>query len=103
MALRKLPGLRTAAVAFAAAIQCSCFVGIVVNPDETNVLVYESSGRRQCEPAPATPQQSARRLTDAGVPVRESSCAILTTLAYPAVCGAPTGELYVFDVGEYDV
>jgi len=76
----------------------SCFVGIVVNDDEVNVLVYESSGKRQCEPAAISPQQSARKLENAGVPVRESSCAVLTTIAFPAVCGAPSGELVLHEI-----
>lgn len=78
----------------------SCFVGLVVTGDEVNVLVYESSGKRQCEPATASPQQSAQRLANAGVDVRESSCAVLTRIAYPAVCGAPSGELFVHEIGE---
>jgi hypothetical protein len=84
----------------AGALQNGCFVGIVVNEDETNVLVYESTGQRQCEPASSNAQQSARRLTDAGVAVRDSSCAILTNLAFPAVCGAPSGQLYVHEIDE---
>ena len=88
-----------AAVA-AGGVLSSCFVGIVVNDDEVNVLVYESNGKRQCEPAAITPQQSARRLTDAGVAVRSSSCAVLTSIAFPAVCGAPSGELVVHEIGE---
>jgi hypothetical protein len=78
----------------------SCFVGIVVNDDEVNVLVFESNGRRQCEPAAISPQQSARKLENAGVNVRESSCAVLTTNAFPAVCGAPSGELVVHEVSQ---
>lgn len=78
----------------------SCFVGIVVDDDGANVLVYESNGRRQCEPAAISPQQSARKLENAGVTVRESSCAVLTTIAFPAVCGAPSGELVVHEISE---
>ena len=81
----------------------SCFVGIVVNDDGANVTIYESSGKRQCEPALITPQQSARRLSDSGIDVRASSCAVLTSIAYPAVCGAPSGELVMHDIDEHDL
>ena len=91
---------RPAAPICASLLLSSCFVGIVVNDDEVNVLVYESTGKRQCEPETITPQQSARRLTDAGVGVRESSCAVLASIAYPAVCGAPSGELVVHEISD---
>jgi hypothetical protein len=91
---------RTATVIAACGALSSCFVGIVLNDDEVNVLIYESSGKRQCEPVALTPQQSASRLKNAGVDVRESSCAVLTSIAFPAVCGAPSGELVVHEISE---
>jgi len=78
----------------------SCFIGVVVDDRGATVLVYESNGKRQCEPAAISPQQSARKLENAGVDVRGSSCAVLTTIAFPAVCGAPSGELVVHEIFE---
>jgi len=94
---------RAATLVGAALLLSSCFVGIVLNDDEVNVLVFESDGRRQCEPAVVTPQQSARRLADGGVDVRDSSCAVLTNLAFPAVCGAPSGELVVHEIDQHQL
>jgi len=94
---------RTAAAGFVAAALAllpSCFVGIVLDENEVNVLVYESNGSRQCEPASITPEQSARRLEAAGIEVVESSCAVLSSIAFPAVCGAPTGELLLHEIDE---
>jgi hypothetical protein len=92
-----------AALLAATALLPACFVGIVVHDEGANVTVYESNGKRQCEPALITPQQSARRLTDSGIDVRASSCAVLTSIAYPAVCGAPSGELVLHDIDEHDL
>jgi hypothetical protein len=87
----------------AGALLSSCFVGIFIDNRGLTAIVYESSGKRQCEPAAITPQQSASRLTQAGVGVITSSCAVLTSNAYPAVCGAPSGELVLQEIRDSDV
>ncbi len=95
--------MRVAILVVTCALLSSCFVGLIINDQGLTALVYESSGKRQCEAAAITPQQSASRLAQAGVGVVTSSCAILTSNAYPAVCGAPSGELVLLEIRETDV
>ena len=45
-----------------------------------------------------TPAQSAARLQGAGVDVLRSRCGTVSGIAYPAVCGAPTGLLILHDI-----
>jgi hypothetical protein len=79
-------------------------VGLLVACNEgegvfpTRSLVYESSGKLQCQQNGLTPQQSAARLAGAGIEVLASSCGVVTGTAFPAVCGAPTGEILLHEV-----
>jgi hypothetical protein len=65
--------------------------------DET--VVYESGPHlAQCAPPALTPKQSATKLTNAGIEVRRSSCGHLAGVAFPAVCGAGTGQVLLHDI-----
>ncbi|WP_299584325.1 hypothetical protein [uncultured Microbulbifer sp.] len=57
------------------------------------VWVYRKSGRKQCEGGGVTLQQSLAKLRENGVMVQESRCGVRTDRMYPAVCGAPTGDI----------
>jgi len=69
---------------------------IVVNPGDT--LVFESRQSVQCGSRGLTPQQSAMKLTQGGVDVMESACGAMTGVAFPAVCGAATGDLILHEI-----
>ena len=60
-----------------------------------DVRVYVGNGARQCQSNGMLPQASAQLLIDAGVDVLTSDCGVLTGVAFPAVCGAATGDILV--------
>src|SRR6476659_919443 len=63
-----------------------------------NVAVYESRGMLQCQSGGLSPQQSAMKLTNAGLDVLRSGCGVVTNVAYPAVCGAGTGDIALHEI-----
>lgn len=63
------------------------------------VWVYRKSGRKQCESGGMTLQQSLAKLRENGIAVQESRCGVRTDRMYPAVCGAPTGDILLHLVG----
>lgn len=68
-------------------------------PGIGEVVVYEAGPySRQCDAAFITRTQSAARLTAAGIDVRRSSCGHIEGVAYPAVCGAGTGQILLHDI-----
>lgn len=90
--------MRMAIAAVAAALGLSACVN-----DEPLVTVYEPGPVVQQCSAPVTSlQQSALKLAAAGVHVITSSCGH-TGLAYPTVCGAPSGQVLLHDIREGDV
>jgi hypothetical protein len=67
--------------------------------DDGTVVVYEFGPHlAQCSPPAITLAGSAAKLTDAGIQVLQSSCGFLEGVAFPAVCGAGTGELLLHDI-----
>lgn len=68
-------------------------------PGIGEVVVYEAGPHvRQCEGPVITRTQSAAKLTRAGIEVRRSGCGHVEGVAYPAVCGAGTGEILLHDI-----
>ncbi len=64
--------------------------------DRHSVYVYDTDLFRSCDhPENETLQQSAQTLISGGVDVISSSCGQITGLAWPEVCGAPTGRINV--------
>ncbi|HEU5134599.1 MAG TPA: hypothetical protein VFU13_05585 [Steroidobacteraceae bacterium] len=64
-----------------------------------NTVVFEGRQRVQCDfTGGITPQQSAMKLTTAGVDVLKSGCGAMTGVAYPAVCGGATGEILLHEI-----
>ncbi|WP_413662797.1 hypothetical protein ACG1BZ_16595 [Microbulbifer sp. CNSA002] len=63
------------------------------------VWIYRGSGSKQCEGGGMTLQQSQAKLSDNGVKVQESRCGVRTDRMFPAVCGAPTGDILMHLVG----
>ena len=63
-----------------------------------NELVFESRGSLQCESDGITPEASAQKLINVGIDVLSSTCGNRTGVAFPTVCGAPTGEILVHEI-----
>lgn len=78
----------------------ACMHDKVAPPDESpDVVVFEAGPQvAQCAPVAVTLQQSAARLSGAGVEVRRSSCGFIEDVFYPAVCGAGTGQILLHDI-----
>ena len=72
----------------------------IENVRRGNTLVFEGSGRLQCDfTGGITPEQSAMKLTREGVDVLRSGCGGMTEVAFAAVCGGPSGELVLHEIG----
>jgi hypothetical protein len=68
-------------------------------PGLGDIVVYEAGPHlAQCASVVITRTQSAARLTSAGIDVRRSSCGYIESMAWPAVCGAGTGEILLHDI-----
>jgi hypothetical protein len=67
-------------------------------PGPEAVVFENGPALAQCAQPALTVSQSARKLEGAGIPVRTSSCGVRTGVAYPAVCGAPTGQLILHNI-----
>lgn len=66
---------------------------------DSDAVVYEAGPRlAQCAAPAITLSQSAAKLSQASIEVRSSSCAIRTGVAFPAMCGAGTGEILVHNI-----
>ena len=65
--------------------------------------VYTGTGARQCETDGLSLERSAQALVEAGIDVLDSSCGVMTGVAFPAVCGAPTGEILVHEIRSVNV
>ena len=57
--------------------------------------VFISNGHTQCADDALTPAQTAMVLIEDGVDVLDSSCGVLTGVAFAAVCGGATGEINI--------
>ncbi len=91
-------------------VSALCTIGFVIaGCDEENgvipgrTLVYEFSGRLQCETDGLTPQQSATKLAAADIEAVSSSCGVVTGVAFPAVCGAGTGDILLHEIRTSDL
>lgn len=68
-------------------------------PGIAEAVVFEGGPHvAQCAPVAITLRQSAAKLTTAGIDVRRSSCGFIEGVAYPAVCGAGTGQILLHDI-----
>ncbi|MES9969001.1 MAG: hypothetical protein ABW092_03145 [Candidatus Thiodiazotropha sp.] len=63
------------------------------DPDDSQQIVYISTGAIQCESQGMSEQETAQRLIDNGIDVIWSTCGFLTGIGVPAVCGA--GDIYI--------
>src|SRR5689334_22232323 len=62
-------------------------------------VVYEAGPHvAQCAAPAVSLAQSTVKLTQAGIQALRSSCGGIAGVAYPAVCGAPTGEILVHNI-----
>jgi hypothetical protein len=70
-----------------------------IAPGLGDIVVYEAGPHlAQCASVAITRTQSAAKLTSAGIDVRRSSCGYIEGMAWPAVCGAGTGEILLHDI-----
>jgi hypothetical protein len=68
-------------------------------PSGPEAVVFENGpALAQCAAPALTVSQSAAKLEGVGIPVRTSSCGVRTGVAYPAVCGAPTGQIILHNI-----
>jgi len=64
-----------------------------------NAVVFEGRGRLQCDfTGGRTPQQSAMKLTGAGVDVLRSGCGVMIGVAFAAVCGGSSGDILLHEI-----
>jgi hypothetical protein len=70
--------------------------------EEPTILVFKSTGQRQCQPLTLTRQAARTQLTQRGVRVLSERCGWDGYL-YSAVCGGATGYLYIFEIPESQV
>lgn len=67
------------------------------------VVIYQLRGSRQCEPGSGTPLAAMRAALEAeGVAVRRSACGTDGRMRV-AACGAPTGDLHLFEIAPADL
>jgi hypothetical protein len=66
------------------------------------VTVYQTRGAIQCGDRGVPPTAMARSLTDAGVAVLRLACGH-DGLMRATVCGAPTGEINIFEIAASDL
>jgi hypothetical protein len=63
-----------------------------------DALVYADRGAHQCQADGTTPEASAQQLINAGVDALKSYCGQRTGVVFPAVCGAPTGDILLHEI-----
>jgi len=68
-----------------------------------DVLVYEGRQAVQCGSRGLTTGQSAQKLINGGIDVLASNCGVVTGVAYPALCGQPTGEILIHEIRSVNV
>jgi hypothetical protein len=73
------------------------------NDDTTSVQVFISNGHTQCDNNGAPLAQTQMILVQGGIDVLGSACGTITGVAYPAVCGAATGEINIHRVRRENV
>lgn len=79
-----------------AVLLSSCSGDSSDSSDRNSVYVYDTDLVRSCDhPENETLQESAQALVSEGVDVISSTCGEITGLAWPEVCGAPTGRINV--------
>lgn len=63
-----------------------------------DTVVYESRASVQCGWSGMSPEQSAQKLTNAGLQVVQSACGVITGVSFPAVCGGPDGKVLLHQI-----
>lgn len=66
--------------------------------DSADTVVFEARGSVQCGPPGMTPEQSALKLTSAGLEVVRSACGVITGVVHPAVCGGQDGKILLHQI-----
>ena len=93
---RSGPGIAVSSMAAVLFAQCDGSDSLRLGHGDT--LVFADRGAHQCQQDGMTPEVSAQRLIDAGVDVLKSYCGQRTGVAFPAVCGAPTGDILLHQI-----
>lgn len=68
-----------------------------------DILVYEGRQSLQCETRGLTTRESAQKLINGGIDVIASNCGAITGIAYPALCGSPTGEILIHEIRQVNL
>ena len=63
-----------------------------------DTVVYEGRASVQCGSSGMSPEQSALKLTSAGVEVVQSACGVITGVSFPAVCGGADGKILLHQI-----
>ena len=63
-----------------------------------DILVYADREARQCESDGVSPEASAQILINAGIEILQSTCGIITGVAFAAVCGGGTADILVHEI-----
>ena len=63
-----------------------------------DTVVYESRASVQCGSSGMSPEQSAEKLTNAGLQVVQSACGVITGVSFPAVCGGSDGKILLHQI-----
>ncbi len=66
-------------------------------------MVFESRNALQCETTGISPNDSAAKLSKAGIEAMETQCGQRTGVAYPAACGMGTGTLLIHKIAQTDL
>ncbi|WP_440874481.1 hypothetical protein [Thalassotalea sp. PLHSN55] len=67
-------------------------------PEEKFVDVYISKGDKQCHFGGISLAKAKGYLLEENISVSQASCAVITGMAYPSVCGGATGNIYLFTI-----
>lgn len=73
------------------------------NTEEVNVDVVISNGALQCQDNAIPISTSKEYLTGAGISVKGERCGTLMGVGVVALCGAETGQIHIFSIGENDL
>lgn len=78
--------------------------GLISDPPlPTTVRVFISNGHTQCNDNAMRLSQTQMMLVNAGIDVLDSACGAITGVAFPAVCGGPTGEINLHTIRQVNL
>ena len=70
---------------------------------KTEINVYISNGKQQCENNALPITVTKSYLVDAGIGISAQSCGILNGVMYASVCGGASGQVHIFTIDKNDL